>query len=83
MNQPTNTTLSPKDKEIYKLFFRGGLQKYLPRDESRIYTNLLMLDSIKYCVKDFKSDEPTSKERDCITNFITKNYQLLNGNLEI
>lgn len=78
----TNTQISPKQKEIYKLFFQGGLQKYFARDEGRIYLHNLFLDSVKFCVSDFNSSEPSQSEQECLKSFYQKNYQLLNGNLQ-
>ena len=77
----TNSQISPKEKEILKLFFQGGLQKYFPRNESRIYLHNLFLDSLKFCVSDFRSGEPTQSEKECLTSFYTKNYELLYSNL--
>ena len=74
--------LNDKERAIFKLFFTGGLQRYFARDEAQIYLNNLLLDSVKFCVKDFSANVPTSAERDCVKSFVTKNYQLLNGNLE-
>lgn len=75
------STISEKERQIYKLFYQGGLQKFFPRDEARLYVNNLLLDSLKHCVSDFSSDEPSTKERDCVRSFTIKNFQLLNGNL--
>ena len=74
--------VSEKEKAVFKLFFQGGLQKYFARDEPQLYLNNLFLDSLKFCVRDFSGNEPTSDEKDCVKNLFTKNYQLLNGNLE-
>ncbi len=74
--------LNDKEKAVFQLFFQGGLQKYFPRDEAQIYLNNLLLDSVKFCVKDFSANEPSDAERDCVKGFVTKNYQLLNTNLE-
>ena len=75
-----NIQISPKQKEIYKLFFQGGLQKYFARDESRIYLHNLFLDSLKFCVSDFNLSEPSQSEIECLNSFYEKNFQLLNGN---
>ena len=76
-----NTQISPRQKEIYKLFFQGGLQKYFARDESRVYLHNLFLDSLKFCVSDFNNSQPSEGEKECIKSFYEKNFQLLNGNL--
>jgi len=76
-----NNTFSEKEKSIMKLFFQGGLQRYFPRDEAQIYLNNMFLDSIKFCVKDFKSAEIKNEEKDCVRNFLSKNYELLNSNI--
>jgi hypothetical protein len=78
----TNNQISLKQKEIYKLFFQGGLQKYFPRDESRVYLHNLFLDSLNFCVSDYTSAEPSQSEKECLRSFYTKNYQLLNANLQ-
>lgn len=72
---------SDREKKILQLFFHGGLQRYFPRDESEIYINNVFLDSIKFCVKDFSQPEPSLEEKECLKSFHTKNYQLLNSNL--
>jgi hypothetical protein len=71
-----------KDREILRLFYQGGLQNFLPKDETQIYLNNLVFDSIKFCVKDFASQNPSRSEISCVQNFMTKNFQLLNKNLE-
>ena len=81
MSQSTNA-LSERQRQIYKLFYQGGLQRHVPKDEAQIYVNNLFLDSLRFCVRDFNSAEPSREERQCVTNYLTKNYQLLNGNLE-
>ncbi len=74
-------SFSDREKGILKLFFQGGLQTYIPRDEAQIYLNNVFLDSVKFCVKDFGQAEPSAKERNCVNNYLSKNYQLLNSNL--
>jgi hypothetical protein len=81
MNSNQRVVFSEKEKSILKLFYVGGLQTYLPRDESEIYLNDVFLDSIKFCVKDFSKSEPSDEEKHCMKSFLTKNYQLLNSNL--
>lgn len=66
------------NKEILKVFYQGGLQRHVPRDEGQVYMNNLMLDSVKFCLKDLKNNEPSSAEKKCVHNFLTKNFQLLN-----
>ena len=70
-----------REKKILQLFFVGGLQTYIPRDESEIYLNNVFLDSIKFCIKDFSNADPSLEEKECIKSFHSKNYQLLNSNL--
>lgn len=67
----------PLQKDILKLFYMGGLQKHIPRDETQAYLNNMMLDAIRFCVKDFKSSTPSNTEKTCIKNVINKNFKLL------
>lgn len=71
-------TIDTARNEFYKLFYQGGLQKHIPKDETQVYLNSLMLDSVKFCVKDAKSNEPSNQEKICIKSFLTKSFQLLN-----
>lgn len=71
------------NREILKLFYQGGLQKYIPRNESQVYLSNLMNDAVKFCLKDFKTNDPSTGEKACVESFLTKNFQLLNSNLEI
>lgn len=78
-----SNNISDQDRAINRVFYQGGLQKHFPKDEARIYVNNLLLDSIKACVKDFSSNEPSSADLNCVKSFMEKNYLLLNGNLDL
>jgi hypothetical protein len=78
----TSSNQSSFEQRLNKLFFQGGLQRYFARDEARIYNNNLYLDSFKHCITKFDSNEPNEEEKDCIRNFMIKNYQLLKRNLQ-
>jgi hypothetical protein len=78
-----SNTLSDQERAINRIFYQGGLQKYFPQDEARIYVNHLLLDSIKHCIKDFSSNEPSPSDFKCVKSIMEKNYQLLNGNLDL
>ena len=68
-------------REINRIIYEGGLQKQQPRDEALAYYSSLLNDSVKFCLKDFKSNEPSGDEKACLKNYLTKNFQLLNSNI--
>ena len=73
-----------KYKEFFNKIFTGGLQNYSPRDEAAIYMRNLMNDCAIYCLKDISAGSEKSlndEEKECAKNFMTKNFLLMNENL--
>jgi hypothetical protein len=71
--------MNSEQREINRIIYEGGLQKSQPKDEALIYYMNLLDDSVKFCLKDFKSKEPSADEKSCLKGYLTKNFQLLNG----
>jgi hypothetical protein len=71
--------MNSQPKEVAKILFEGGLQKHQPKDEGLAYNSSLLLDSIKYCMKDLTTGEATDNEKSCLKSYLTKNFQLLNS----
>jgi hypothetical protein len=71
--------MNTQNKQVASILFEGGLQKHQPRDEGLAYSSSLLFDSIKYCIKDLTTGQPTDSEKKCIKTYLTKNFQLLNS----